>query len=524
MFSVGLAPKLIAINAAVILLVAAVLGARAVSRLQESLIAGFQAQGEAIALSLASATEQSVGSSLSTVQGSIDSNKGIAGVRYIYIADSDGSIMVHTFSPSFPEGFEKTNPVGMGELSDKEKVRVKSVDFSASGQTLRAIDIAAPVSGGALGVVHVGMDRQVIDDQVASLRTALIERGGAAAGLGIAIAFLLVFLMVIRPVRELTRVTADIVERGDLTQKIAVRSGDEIGRLAATFSQMVEKLKEIPTHLHSSATLLSEAVSNLSTSSNEQTQMVSRQAAALQETQVTAQEIKQTSLVAAQKAEAVLKVAERAEEISRAGEAAIEQSLGGLTDIRSQVEEISRRISELSDRTRQIGGITSTVKDLADQSNMLALNAAIEAVRSGEHGKGFAVVAREIRSLADQSIQATNRVREILEDISGAIVKAVEITERGAQKMEAGLVQVRSSGESLRELSGIVNDNSAAVRQIAAAVNQQNAGITQIFTAVTDLSKMMDETVVRIGSTADAAKTLQGVSDRVSDVVKSYRV
>src|SRR5205807_7876883 len=114
------------------------------------------------------------------------------------------------------------------------------------------------------------------------------------------------------------------------------------------------------------------------------------------------------------------------------------------------------KITQLSERTQQIGGITQTVKDLADQSNMLALNAAIEAVRSGEHGKGFAVVAREIRSLADQSIQATNRVREILEDISGAIRSAVQITEAGKQRMESGLVQMKSSGENLRELSSIV--------------------------------------------------------------------
>ena len=90
--------------------------------------------------------------------------------------------------------------------------------------------------------------------------------------------------------------------------------------------------------------------------------------------------------------------------------------------------------------------------------------------------------------------------------------------------MEAGLVQMRTSGENLRELSSIVKDNSAAVRQIAAAVNQQNAGITQIFTAVTDLSKMMDDSMSRLGSTTDAAASLREVSERVAAMVKSYRV
>ena len=155
---------------------------------------------------------------------------------------------------------------------------------------------------------------------------------------------------------------------------------------------------------------------------------------------------------------------------------------------------------------------------------MLALNAAIEAVRSGEHGKGFAVVAREIRSLADQSIQATNRVREILEDIGGAIRVAVSITERGSQKIEGGLLQVKQSGENLRELSNIVKDNSSAVRQIAAAVSQQNAGITQIFSAVTDQTRMMDETMRRLETTTQAASTLKELSQRVSEVVGQFRV
>jgi len=188
------------------------------------------------------------------------------------------------------------------------------------------------------------------------------------------------------------------------------------------------------------------------------------------------------------------------------------------------VDEIAHKITQLSERTQQIGGITQTVKDLADQSNMLALNAAIEAVRSGEHGKGFAVVAREIRSLADQSIQATNRVREILEDISGSIRGAVAITERGSQKIEGGLGQVKQSGENLRQLSNIVKDNSSAVRQIAAAVSQQNAGITQIFSAVTDQTKMMDETMRRLETTTAAADVLKDLSERVSGVVSRFQL
>jgi methyl-accepting chemotaxis protein len=162
------------------------------------------------------------------------------------------------------------------------------------------------------------------------------------------------------------------------------------------------------------------------------------------------------------------------------------------------------------------------VKDLADQSNMLALNAAIEAVRSGEHGKGFGVVAREIRSLADQSIHATQQVREMLDDISEAIRGAVAITENGSQRIDAGLEQVKTSGEQLSQLSNIVKENSQAVRQINSAVGQQNGAIAQILGALTDQSTLMRDTMTRLEATDDAVKTISNASISLVHIVDHF--
>jgi methyl-accepting chemotaxis protein len=145
-------------------------------------------------------------------------------------------------------------------------------------------------------------------------------------------------------------------------------------------------------------------------------------------------------------------------------------------------------------------------------------------VRSGEHGKGFGVVAREIRALADQSIRATSRIRTILEEVGSAIGDAVNMTDVGAEQVEGGLSKVNTSGESLRQLSLMVNESSAAVRQIAAAVNQQNAGSAQIFSAIADLSHSMDQSLERLESTQEAARTLQSISDQVNQVVRQYRI
>ncbi|WIG94918.1 methyl-accepting chemotaxis protein [Myxococcus sp. SDU36] len=327
------------------------------------------------------------------------------------------------------------------------------------------------------------------------------------------------------PVLALRAAVTRLVSEGDLTQTLDVKAGnDEVGELAGAFGLLVFQLRETAQSLHTGTRVLSETVAELQTASTQQERNVARQAAALQQTQVTAQEIKQTSVLASEKAEDVLKRASMAEEVGRAGEGAIRDSLGGFSEILSQAEQMTERIAQLNERTQQIGGITQTVKDLADQSNMLALNAAIEAVRSGEHGKGFNVVAREIRSLADQSIQATDRVREILGDLSSAILSTAKMTELGHTNMEAGLEQVRGTGERLKELAAIIQDNATAVRQIAGAVSQQNAGIAQIFSAVTDLSSMMNDTQESLAATTRAAKLLQDVSEQMQDVARAYRI
>ncbi|GHG98327.1 methyl-accepting chemotaxis protein [Comamonas sp. JC664] len=327
------------------------------------------------------------------------------------------------------------------------------------------------------------------------------------------------------PVLALRAAVTRLVSEGDLTQTLDVKAGnDEVGELAGAFGLLVFQLRETAQSLHTGTRVLSDTVAELQTAATQQERNVARQAAALQQTQVTAQEIKQTSLLASEKAEDVLKRASAAEEVGRAGEVAIRDSLGGFSEILSQAEQMTERIAQLNERTQQIGGITQTVKDLADQSNMLALNAAIESVRSGEHGKGFNVVAREIRSLADQSIQATDRVREILGDLGSAILSTAKMTEVGYTHMESGLEQVRGTGERMKELAAIIQDNAAAVRQIAGAVSQQNAGIAQIFGAVTDMSSMMNDTQESLAATTRAAKLLQEVSEQMQDVARAYRI
>ncbi len=326
------------------------------------------------------------------------------------------------------------------------------------------------------------------------------------------------------PLRKLTEVTARIVEYGDLAQNVdGVHSDDEIGDLAGSFQRMVEKLRQITTALREASDVLSASVTNLGEAAAQQVEAVSRHAAAVQQTSATAGEIRQISEAAAQRAAALLDAVAHADRVRAAGEGSVQRTLENLGEIATKVATTADQIALLKQRMDQIDAINLTVKDLADQSNMLALNAAIEAVRSGEHGKGFAVVAREIRSLADASIRATARVREILHDISRAIQEAARVSAAGKNKAEAGLSEAQSSGETVRELSEMVKESAAGVRQIASTMTQQDAGVGQIFAAMRDLNTLMDDTRRRVDSNERAISEIVEVTARVSTLVKSYR-
>jgi len=301
-------------------------------------------------------------------------------------------------------------------------------------------------------------------------------------------------------------------------------STDEIGTLASALNNVLFKLRQIPETLASSASRLVAAGTELTEANNEQQQSLNQQAAAIQQTQVTSQEIKQTSQMTSERAEAMLRVARRAEDLGHEGEAAIEQSVAGLSTIQQFVDAMQVKLNRLAESATQIGEITEAVKDMADQSNLLAVNAAIEAARAGENGKGFAVLAREIRALADQSVKSTTRIRGILGEVIGAIRAAATMVEQGSRDIAGGLERMRASSDSLRELSRLSQENSAAMRQIVAAVNQQNAGISQIFSAIADLSQIMDATLRRLESTQQATETLQAVSTEVGQMASQFTV
>ena len=260
---------------------------------------------------------------------------------------------------------------------------------------------------------------------------------------------------------------------------------------------------------------LREAINQLSSSSSEilatTTQVASgaaETATAVSETTATVEEVKQTAQVASQKARYVAESAQKVAQVSQAGRKSVEEAIAGMGRIEAQMAAVGESIVRLSEQSQAIGEIIATVGDLAEQSNLLAVNAAIEAARAGEQGKGFAVVAQEVKSLAEQSRQATTQVRAILGDIQKATAAAVMATEQGSKAVEAGVRQSGEAGESIRLLAESVADAAQAATQIAASSQQQIAGMDQVALAMDNIKQASLQNVAGTRQAETAAHNL----------------
>lgn len=314
------------------------------------------------------------------------------------------------------------------------------------------------------------------------------------------------------------------VATGDLTTPVNVRSNDELGQLGDSFNQMMHGLRELSARINETAKTLSSVASELNATVTEQSAALQQQAAAVTETVSTIEEMTRSASSVADTAQNVSNGAVSSVETSTRGEAALKQSVEGMLSIRDQVQSIASTILELSEKTQQIGGIIATVDDFAEQSSLLALNASIEAARAGEQGKAFSVVAAEVKKLAEQSQQATDKVRNILGEIQRATHSAVMVTEEGSKRVDRGVGLIETAGQIVTELVETIKGSSRSAKQIAAASQQQASGIEQVSSAMTGIDQSSRQNLAAVRQTEAASQTLAEVTQELSKTTARYRL
>lgn len=268
------------------------------------------------------------------------------------------------------------------------------------------------------------------------------------------------------------------------------------------------QLRELLEETRDTANILASSVNDILVGTAQIARATEETSIAFNEATVTVEEIKQTAHVSSQKAKSVSDAAQQAAQVSRDGSKSVAEAIEGMQRIHGQMTLIADSTEQLSEQTHAIGEIISAVNDLAEQSNLLAVNAAIEAARAGEQGRGFAIVAQEVKSLAEQSKQATLQVRSILGDIQQATNRTVLATEQGGKAVEAGVNESSEANEAIRGLSESIVESAHAATQIAVSAQQQLIGMDQLVLA---MESIRGATVQNAASAKQAETGAQGL-------------
>lgn len=242
-------------------------------------------------------------------------------------------------------------------------------------------------------------------------------------------------------------------------------------------------------------------------------------ASAVAEVTATLSELRETSAQTLDRAQRVIEEAAASVSTSEEGERSVEEAADSMRSISQQVEEISERILSLNTQTMQIGDIVASVNEIASQSKLLALNAAIEAARAGRRGDGFAVVAGEIRSLSEQSREATHQIKQILNEIQDGTNQAVVSAEQGTKRVGAGVTLAERSGTNIRQLALALETSSESARLIANSARQQNAGIEEVASAMVNIRESADSTADGLTQTQEVTRQLGLLTNEMSSVL-----
>jgi len=298
--------------------------------------------------------------------------------------------------------------------------------------------------------------------------------------------------------------------QGDFTNPIEVNTSDEIGELTGALNTMQNSFKDVIQKLAYSSGSLTDSAQQLAA----QSQQTSAGAA---ETASTMNEIATTVDNMSQNTQHVSQQAEKATQHADKGFQGIELVTGQMQEISSSTTQVGASIDSLNTAINKIGQFVEVITNIADQTNLLALNAAIEAARAGDAGRGFAVVAEEVRTLAEQSAQSTQEIKQLIEEIQDQSNQAVKATALGGEKVEQGNKVVREVGENFAEIIGAVQELTDQIQNVAAAAQQVSAGVQNVAGTTEEQTAAMEEV-------SAATEGLNKLADELNTLVLKFKI
>ena len=330
--------------------------------------------------------------------------------------------------------------------------------------------------------------KDVLVDMVANLRSAIGEA------------------------RDMERDARNQAEAADQARDEAVGQQERVQALLERMNEAAGRAGEVSRELTTVSLDLKERTGEIARSAVQQQERMAESATAMEEMNVTVNEVARNVSDAS----------------AMAGEASNEASLGidvvqrterSMTAVAGTVSVLKEGVARLGADTESIGQVISVINEIADQTNLLALNAAIEAARAGEAGKGFAVVADEVRKLAEKTMVATQEVETRITAIQDATGRNINDVKQTLSHVAEANGEVENSVGAFRNIQEFSVNVAERVEGIAIAARQQSVASEQISGAVLEVSRLASDTADAVQNSASVIAKLASLAETVQAII-----
>lgn len=456
------------------------------------------------------------------LQGDLRKKQKTCGIAFLYTLYTDGKKVYYgvdsdedaaKVGDEFADSYAELEPVFGG----KEYIQ-DYIDHTEDGDLITVYKPIEDNAGKVVAILGCDYDASSITAELQKAVVQTLQIGGIC----LILAILILTIIVSRITKGLMQVNAKIYDlvhnEGDLTQKLDVRSGDELELIAGNVNELLAYIRKImigissgSMRLMSSSRKMVDHLSSADESITDVSATMQEMSAAMEETTSSLNQITEAideiyssvERIAGNADAGKVSSQEMESRASGANDAAAEGEKKANIETEKMAASLNEKIAK-SKSVEQIEILTSNIIEITEQTNLLALNASIEAARAGEAGRGFAVVADEIGKLAGNSADAAAKIRQV----SAEVIQAVDELAEGSQQM---IEFVRNSTEE--GFGGLV----ATSENYATDANAMRAMMEQFAQTAEELRSTMDgirESISAVNiAVEESAKGIVGVSE-----------